>query len=110
MNDKIYRWWLNESHNQIYKISILVTEWANFIEIGNCVTFHNRSLKRFGDRLIGEVHCPWIKFPIGFVEDKDLLRKGFEEFKVRYKQPRLTGRILEMEYAGQEKKRDRYPE
>ena len=109
VNGKVFRWWLEESHNQVYKITILVTEWANFVQHGNVVTFHARTLKRFMDEITGEIHCTWIKGePIAYIENADFMRKGFEEFKKRYKNPHMTGMVREMIYIGQEKKQDRW--
>lgn len=111
INGHIYRWWLEDSHNQVYRFEILVTEWANFVQSGNQISFFNRTLKRYGDILVGYVHCDWFKGkPIAYVDDVNCKRKAFNEFKLRYRQPKLTGVLLHMTYAGQEPKQKRYLE
>ena len=108
VNGKIYRYWLEDTHDLVYSVTILVTEWENFSSHGNTMTFFTRTLKRYTDRIQGEVHCQWSKTPIAFVEDLDFKRKAFREFKIRYQQPKLTGAIIEVTYSGQSRKENRY--
>ena len=108
INGEIYRYWLEDTHNQVYRITVLSSEWANFARDGDSMHFFNKSLRSYGDKVSAEIHCPWVKHPVAYVDDKDSQRKAFEELKVRINAPRLTGKILELRYAGQEHKSRRY--
>ena len=97
-----------KTHNLTYELSILISHWENCSIEDNVFTCFGKSLRRYGDQIKGVVHCPWEQFPFPIIEDKDSLKRAFEEFKVRYRMPKLTGKLLQLKYAGQESKNKRF--
>jgi len=111
-----YREFLNETHDLVYELHIKPSNWQRHVTIGNVMNFHAPQIVQYGENIKGDIHIPWADeyrpdgktVPMAFVRDKDDLKRAFEEFKLRYAEPNLTGRLLHMIYKGQRQKELRF--